>query len=368
MSVNQNLQNDSIRHQVYLQRYNTGVVNRMLAKLNQADAVLRAQLAERIAKIEARGFDTGPWTTQRLTAQLRAIAAERAATLAAIGKDVDAELLAFAQYESPFLMAMVQTNLPAAVLASVSLTTPSPQQVYASALARPFQGKLLSESLKQLASADALRIRDVVRMGFMNGQTTNQIVGNVMGTPTSTGAVFSTRRGLSAIIRTALQHTASVARQQMLIANSNVIKAVKYSATLDSRTTPLCRALDGRTWKNGSTKIRWPPQHWQCRSQVVYITKSWKELGMEADEMPASTRASMNGQVPEDLTYPMWLKQMDRTNPKVVTEILGPTRAKLWRTGKLPIERFVDLRSGKEYTLKQLRKNESDIWRKTFNN
>ena len=47
----------------------------------------------------------------------------------------------------------------------------------------------------------------------------------------------------------------------------------------------------------------------------------------------------MDGQVPQSLTYPKWLKQQ---SARVQDEALGPTRGRLFRQGKVTIDRFVD--------------------------
>ena len=361
-SINQQLLDQLIRHAVYLERYKAGAVKRMLALLARSDASLRAQLAERILAIETRGLDAGPVTTQRLEQLIAAILQERADNMAVLGQSLQSELVALAEYETPFLVSRLETTLPADIQALVSLVTPSPQQVYAAALARPFQGKLLREALDQFTAADAARFRDTIRQGFATGQTTGQIVRNLFG---PFGSLIGTRRNLQAVTRTALQHTAMVARQRVGAENASVIKAVKFVATLDSRTTPICRALDGETWPMDSSKIRWPPVHWQCRSTISYVTKSWREMGIDADELSPGTRASQDGQVPEDMTYGAWLK---RQPVSVQNEVLGEAKARLFRDGGLEIDRFVEIRTGREYTLDELRARESDVWRDVFGN
>jgi hypothetical protein len=57
------------------------------------------------------------------------------------------------------------------------------------------------------------------------------------------------------------------------------------------------------------------------------VVKSWKELGIDIAEMDASTRASMDGQVPEDTKYGDWLKRQSKARQD---EVLGPVRAKLF--------------------------------------
>lgn len=358
--VNTKLLDQTIRHAVYLERYKSGTVKRMLAVLAKSESALRDELANRMLAIETRGFDTGPLTTQRIEQMIAAILQIRADQLAVFGESLQGELVDLAEYETPFLSAQIETTLPAPVLAQVAVVTPSPQQVYAAAMARPFNGTLLKEALTQLTAADAARIRESIRTGYATGQTTGQMISALMG---KFGQLIGTRRNAEALIRTALQHTAMVARQEMLRENSDLIKGVKYVASLDSRTTPICRALDGKVWPADSSKIRYPPAHWQCRSTVTFITKSWKELGMVADEMPPGTRASMSGQVPDDLTYNNWLKTQ---SAGFQNDVLGKTRAQLFREGGLSMDRFVDLKTNHVFTLDDLRRRESDVWNKVF--
>jgi hypothetical protein len=100
--------------------------------------------------------------------------------------------------------------------------------------------------------------------------------------------------------------------------------------------------------------------HWNCRSSSVPITKSWRELGIDEDELPITTRASMDGQVPADMTYSDWLKKQPRS---VVDEILGEKKAKLFLDGGVTLDRFED-RAGNELSLKELRAREAEAFRK----
>jgi hypothetical protein len=98
-----------------------------------------------------------------------------------------------------------------------------------------------------------------------------------------------------------------------------------------------------------------PPAHIGCRSCIIPVVKSWRQLGIDADEVPAGTRASMNGQVADSITYPQWLK---RQSVAVQNDALGVTRATLFRNGGLSVDRFVD-KTGREYTLDELRDRET---------
>ena len=99
---------------------------------------------------------------------------------------------------------------------------------------------------------------------------------------------------------------------------------------------PVCGSLDGKVFNVGEGPR--PPAHASCRCTSYPITKTWRQMGIDADELPAGTRASMNGQVPQSTDYPTWL---GRQSAAFQDDVLGPTKAKLFREG-LPIERFVD--------------------------
>lgn len=93
-----------------------------------------------------------------------------------------------------------------------------------------------------------------------------------------------------------------------------------------------------------------------CRSTTVPVLKSFKELGIPAKDLPQTTRAARNaetklsGRVPARQTYPEWLRSQ---SAKTQNMALGPTRAKLFRDGKLTIDRFIN-DSGKRLSLKNL--------------
>jgi hypothetical protein len=70
------------------------------------------------------------------------------------------------------------------------------------------------------------------------------------------------------------------------------------------------------------------------------------------DEMDPGTRASMDGQVPANLTYYDWL---GRQSAAVQKDVLGPTRYDMWKNGGVTPDRFVNDK-GKMLTLNELRR------------
>ena len=78
--------------------------------------------------------------------------------------------------------------------------------------------------------------------------------------------------------------------------------------------------------------------------------KRFRELGINLDEMKGATKASMDGQIPKDMTFDEWLK----TKPKSFVEsTLGKGRAELFLDGKINLSQLTDLR-GNPLTIKEL--------------
>jgi hypothetical protein len=159
------------------------------------------------------------------------------------------------------------------------------------------------------------------------------------------------------VVRTAVNHVSTQARQSVHEANSKVIKGEKIVATLDGRTSPICRFQDGRVYKVGQGPR--PPFHPNCRSTVVPVLKSWRELGINLKEAPKGTRAAFGGDVPADVTYAQWWKKQSRAFKR---DDIGPTRLKLIETGKLDDVNSFSNQRGRLLNLKQLRRKERDAF------
>ena len=155
-------------------------------------------------------------------------------------------------------------------------------------------------------------------------------------------------RQAEALARTAVMHVSNTARDIFWQANEDIIKGYMRVETLDERTCIVCGLEDGRIYGVNEPKP-FLPQHLNCRGILCPLFKSFRELGIDADELPATTRASMNGQVPK---YTTWKDMLKSASSKEQAEILGPTRAKLYQQG-MPVESFV--KDGKLLTLKELK-------------
>jgi SPP1 gp7 family putative phage head morphogenesis protein len=356
MTVNEALQDAETSHQVDLQRYSNGVVRRMSALLARTDSDLFAQLT-----LALNNLPPGSFTVERLDAMLGSVRQLNLQAYLQLERELTAELREFAAYESGFQLRLFEAIIPAQIQVHVAIAPVAAEQVFAAAYAQPFRGRLLREWASSLGADKAQRIRDTLRIGFVEQQTIQQMVQRVRGTRAkgySDGIIEVDRRNAEAVVRTAISHTAAVAREQFYKTN-DLVKAVQWVSTLDSRTSEICRIRDGlqytpETHKPIGHQVPWlagPGRaHWQCRSSSVPITKSWKELGVDIEEFSPSTRASMDGQVPADQTFGLWLKKQSAARQD---DILGSTRGKLMRDGGLELDRFYNER-GRYLSLQEM--------------
>ena len=207
------------------------------------------------------------------------------------------------------------------------------------------------------------RLEREIKIGVSLGETNEILAARVAR------ALGKSKRDAASIAITAAGAIVTAVRQKIFEANADVIKAYKYQATLDTRTSALCRAYDGLMWDvnyepiGHSYPFRQPRinTHFNCRSTIIPVVKGADEL----KNVPPATRSSMNGYAPQDINFNDWLK----TQPKdVIEKTLGAGRAELFLQGKITMRDLIT-QQGRELNLTQLKKyrnlNEySDI--KTF--
>jgi SPP1 gp7 family putative phage head morphogenesis protein len=338
MAANDDIADKLTGRDVALQRFFKGAARRVLDTLKASEA----RIVERLLDASEGMSRT---RQEKLLKDIRAIIATGHKDALGV---LTVDIAGLAEIESEFIAGTLADEIPVAF----QTVTPAPAQVIAATNARPFQGKLLSDVYKELPEASFRKIRDTIRLGYLEGQATPEIIRALRGTVVQgykNGVFNRARRDMEAVVRTALAHTANTARNEVYKANESVIKGVQWTSTLDGKTSAICQARDGEIYP--PDKGPRPPAHFNCRSATVPITKSWKELGYDIDEVDEGTRASMNGQVPADQNYDAWLRKQPAA---FQDEVLGKGKADLFRGG-MSVKKFVD-KSGRELSLDQLRK------------
>lgn len=340
MASRPDLTNQSIRQQVLLERVKAGENTRIDAFLRQQDTRLR--------EILTRGSLTAV-QRDRVEALLR----EVRTALEAMHRDYSEALLKRLDALGE-TVADIETRSLAAALEGVDIATPpTAAALRAAVTAAPLSvrgaggGMLLEPFIAGWASASIERVEGVIRRGYFEGRTTEQIVRDVRGTKAANyrdGILEVSRRNARTVVHTTVQHVATTARVQTMQGNADVVKGYRWISTLDSRTSEQCMALDQREFEFGEGPV--PPAHPNCRSTIVPVTKTFRELGIDLPEVGEGTRASVEGQVPASLSYFEWLKQQPAG---FVEEALGAARAELFLKGGLSADEFATLQLGRNF-------------------
>lgn len=345
-TVNETLRDEAIAHTVWISRYSTGVANRMVKLLNDSDAELTARLL-----LAMDSLPTSQFTVSRLESMLGSVRELNQQAIAGMQTSLTDELLLLAGHEAGYQLSLFDSLLPQRVKERYPLQSITPEQLYAAAMAQPFQGRLLSEWADNLEADRMARVVNAVRRGYLQGDTTETIARQVRGNASKgykDGALQLSRTNAASITKTAVNHLAATARTNFAEANGDVLKGKQWLSTLDNKTTPTCiirdrlrYTLDNKPVGHRVPYLQGPGKiHFCCRSTETLITKSWRELGIDSNELDEDTRASMDGQVPADTTYLDWLA---RQSLRRQDEILGPERAALYRAGELKLgEMFTD--------------------------
>jgi len=226
-------------------------------------------------------------------------------------------------------------------------------------------GKVLEKSFRGLAESQADLFAKTVRNGLLTGESTDKLARRLkgrlrFGQPGSLrqmaqagGEVTAVaNHQVMAMVRTSINQVANASSQQVYEANQDVTKRYRYVATLDSRTSAICQALDGQEFDYGKGPT--PPQHFNCRSTTVPLI-DYEGLGIPPPN-PGKRRSS-DGLVPANQTYGQWLSNQSKA---VKADVLGPEKVPYFNRlsrkygPTKAIRKFVS-QDGSELTLNQLK-------------
>lgn len=348
MSANEEILNAAIRHSIISERYGKGLARKIVALLDAADVDLTDQLEKRLARI-ADGRDNGPATTRKLSEVIDALRTINSSVYRKLAGVLEAELIDMAAVELDGQAATLERALP------VTVNAVAPTATYLKTLVTmtPVDGHLLGSWVDNMASNRLRRVEQALRIGMIEGQTVDQLVRRIRGTRAARykdGILEISRRSATTLALTANSTIANAARQEVFKANAKLIDKLKWVATLDSRTSPGCQSKDGQLYEIGKAPAC--PAHPRCRSIIIPVTVPFNKLGLDASDYSPTSRASMDGQVPANVTFGDWLKKQPRSR---VEEIYGKERAELFLSGKV---KFADLYKddGSFYSLAELRR------------
>lgn len=349
MSQEKTITNIASRHQVYLESLKT----QELKKVGDFLKLINNSVTQKLANRNLTSYNRR--RLERLIVSVR--------------KDIDKiskgflsalELKEIAKYEAEFEVNTLRTVTTAAI------TMPSAAALNAAVFTSPLSipgirdgESVLRSYLKGISVKARGDIANAIRQGYYEGESTNQILQRVRGTRAAgyrDGIISRIDNDANTIVRTSIQHISQQARQQVWRDNPDVVKKVRIIATLDSKTSDVCRSLDGQIFEVG--KGPRPPFHPRCRTTTGAVPNPKVASLQDGATRRARTPEGKVVYVKRDTTYYGWLKNQPAS---FQDSVIGPTRGKLLRNGGLTTERFNQLQLGKNFkplTLDQMRKLE----------
>ena len=239
-------------------------------------------------------------------------------------------------------------------------------------------GETVNKAFRGIATKSQERLALAIRSGVFSGETTQQIARRMIGKlefsdfgPLSVKQLAQSggeltklaNNQIQTIVRTSVNQVQNQASQAVYAANSKVAPKYEYVATLDSRTSPICKRLDGQkfAYNKGPT----PPQHFNCRSTTVPVVdfdglqKKYPSL----EKPPVGkfvSRPSATGRVPQGTAYGDWLLKQHK---KLQVKTLGSEQkvkffkriAKKEGSGQAAIRKLIR-NDGSERTLDDLKR------------
>ena len=199
-------------------------------------------------------------------------------------------------------------------------------------------GETVQKAFRGIATRNQALLARTIRAGVFSGESVNKIAKSLAGT-LEFDKVATTKQKIAAggqavklashqiktIVRTSVNQVQNQASQSVYAANKKVAPRYEYVATLDSKTSNVCKRLDGRKFQYNKGPT--PPQHFNCRSTTVpvvdYEGLSKREGFEDLTEPPVGkvvSRPSATGRVPQGTQYGDWLLQQDK---KLQVKTLG---------------------------------------------
>ncbi len=339
-----------------LDAYDEAVLKRILAALDKSKREISA-------RFERSAASMGEWTADRLESLFYELDDMSLGVRTALANDI-AEAAGYAgEFAGAQHNDILSLGGRVAGFESVALTASQYRSFFA---ATPLGGFLLQEWVDRAFSSSMQRaMLTDLQAGVLQGEGYPELVRRL-----ADGFDLLKHEAVT-LARTYVQ-TANVTASQMVAqANSDILRGWRWCATLEhgyhqsgTGTCLRCAALDGEEFTLGEGPPL--PLHPRCRCFPVWLTKTWRDLGIDMDELedvarPYTVRPDENIDEGGRRTilesgfhqgnYADWI--MGRSE-EVQLNALGPGRLALLKSGEIKFSDLVD-GQGNLRTLEELR-------------
>ena len=337
-----------IANSVDIARLDAGERAKVLSMLNRLERDLAALMGSRVLS------EMGRAQTAALLKEVTALIQE---TYTEVNLDIAATLQGLAPIEVQATTKAIEGALNITLGSTGKLSQTYLEKLASNVLV---DGSPVKTWFSRQAGDVAFRFAAELRKGLLAGETNQQIIARVVGTPDVPGVLPIARKNAAALVQTSVATVSNEARLALYRKNADVVKGVEYSATLDGHTCGRCAVRDHTWWdldgvpQDGNTlPFEAPPLHMNCRCTTSPRLKLFSEQGIDLPDLPVygGRRAASGGPVKRDTNFEMWFRS--RT-PEQQDEQFGAGKAALFRAGKINLRDMLD-QSGNPLTLAELK-------------
>ena len=189
------------------------------------------------------------------------------------------------------------------------------------------------------------RINNFIGFGYAQGLTVQQMVDGIQGTRKQgykDGLVAKDKINASRVVRTSINHIATQSRLALYKQNDDIVEGYRIIATLDTRTSTICKDLDQTVVMPDDEYQPYPPFHPNCRTTVIAEIKG-KSLRDSSATRAANFKKQGDiasgtvGQVSAQTQYYELLKRQSAAQQDLA---LGKVRGKIFRNAGLTVAEF----------------------------
>lgn len=356
------------QHQAYLYRASSQNVNDLIKVFDQ----LSNEQLLKLGKLFEDLTDSERKALQGLNFSSRAKASrnieEIKVTLSEWFSSLSTELPAIFE-QSAIALAVYEAGYTVALMGETLKT--DGEKIYQQAKKAPFSGGQLVDYLfSDIAANLRKKVEYVIRDGFSQGQTNQQIINRIKGRKSldyKDGLLQSERYVIERQVRTARSHVSNAAYIDVYKALG--YKYVKVVATLDGRTCKYCASVDGKVYHiDDQTRPRFPV-HPHNRTTYVGCDRDGNIGGVrpfvmderKVKDIPKEERKHLIGQLDANTSFKEFFEQSDEFFQRTW---LGKSKYELYKKGEYSIDKFADPLNKRGYTLAELKA----LDQKTFKN
>lgn len=312
-----------ISHQIWLQRLGTQTASLSIPFVNK----MRAEVRDAVLK-----FGDDARTVKKLNKMLASLDGVLADVTGDWKSTLEKSLREIADYENKWFVHTLEANTKPETFIAAPTAADLWSRIKFAPLALSNAPVGVMDLMSGWAQTERNRLVRGVQSGFVQGQTTRQIVSAVTG---AGGLADISERNVMTVVRTAVSHVSNTARESVYDSNSDIVNKYQWVSTLDSRTSTVCKSRDGQKYDIGKGPM--PPAHYGCRSTTIPIIADDFLDFLDEGAKRAARGADGGQQVDASTTYYDFLKQQPAW---FVDEALGPVRGKIFRNSGISAEEF----------------------------